>query len=48
MRYFISSSFKNLSMNLEKHIFHLEKWDFEPIMNSAHIAELLALVKALN
>ena len=52
MRYFISSSFKNLSMNWEKYIFHWEKWDFEPIMNSAHMAESLkrpkALVKALN
>ena len=48
MRYFISSSFKNLSMNWEKNIFHWEKWDFELIMNSTHMAELLALVKALN
>ena len=47
MRYFISSSFKNLSMNWEKYIFHWEKWDFEPIMNSAHMAELFALVEAL-
>ena len=48
MRYFISSSFKNLSMNWEKYIFQWVKWDFEPIMNSAHMAELLALVEALN
>ena len=48
MRYFISSSFKNLSMNWEKYILHWEKWDFEPIMDSANMAELLALLKALN
>ena len=48
MRYSISSSFKNLSMNWEKYIFHWEKWDFESIMNSAHMPELLALVEALN
>ena len=48
MRYFISSNFKNLSMNWEKYIFHWEKWDFEPVMNSVYMAELLALVKALN
>ena len=48
MRYFISSSFKIFSMNWEKYIFHWEKWDFEPIMNSAYMAELLALVDVLN
>ena len=48
MRHFISSSFKNLSVYWERYIFHCEKWDFEPIMNSAHMAELLALVKALH
>ena len=35
-------------MNWEKYILHWEKWDFEPIMDSAHMAELLALFKALN
>ena len=39
MRYFISSNFKNLSMNWEKYAFHWEKWNFEPIMNSVHMAE---------
>ena len=39
MRYFI---------HLEKCVFHCEKWNFELIMNSAHTAERLALVKALN
>ena len=48
MRYFISSNFKNLSVNWKKYVFHWEKWDFEPIMNSAHVAELLALVKTMN
>ena len=36
MRYFISSNFKNLSMNFEKYVFHWGKLDFAPIMNSAH------------
>ena len=40
MRYFISS---NLPMNWEKYVFHWQKWDFELILNSLHIAELLAL-----
>ena len=35
-------------IHLEKYVFHWEKWNFEPIMNSAHTAERLALVKALN
>ena len=35
-------------MNWEKYIFQWVQWDFEPIMNSAHTAELLALVEALN
>ena len=48
MRHFISSNFKNLVMNLEKYVFHWEKWNFEPIMNSAHTAERLALVKTMN
>ena len=48
MRYFISSNFKNLSMNWEKYVFHWKKWNLEPIMNSEHMAKLLALVKALN
>ena len=48
MRYFISSNFKNLSMNWEKYAFHWKKWNFEPIMNSEHMAKLLALVKTLN
>ena len=41
MRYSITSNFKNLSINWEK-------WNFEPIVNSAHTAELLTLTKALN
>ena len=47
MRYFISSNFINLSVNWKKYVFYWEKWDFQPIMNSAHMAELLAFVKAL-
>ena len=43
MRYFISS---NLPMNWEKYVFHWQKWDFELILNSLHIAELLALYYA--
>ena len=39
MRYSITSNFKNLSINWEK-------WNFEPIVNSAHTAELLTLTKA--
>ena len=41
MRYSITSNFKNLSINWGK-------WNFEPIVNSAHTAELLTLTKALN
>ena len=47
MRYFVSSNFKDVSMNWEKYVFHWEKWDFE-LIKSAHMAELLALLKALN
>ena len=35
-------------MNWGKYVFHLEKWNFKPIMNSVHTVELLAIVKALN
>ena len=48
MRYSITSNFKNLSMIWEKYVFHWEKWNFEPITNSAHTAEFLALRKVLN
>ena len=48
MRYSITSNDKSLSMNWEKYVFHWKKWNFEPIMNSAHTAELLALLKTLN
>ena len=43
----VSSNFKNLSINLDKYVFHWEKWKFEPIGNSAHTAEVLAYGKAL-
>ena len=33
-------------MNWEKYVFHWQKWDFELILNSLHIAELLALYYA--
>ena len=29
-----ASNFKNLSMNWETNVFHWEKWNFEPTMNS--------------
>ena len=48
MRYFISSNFENLSMNLEKYVFHYEKWNFEPSMDYVHTVELLVLVKTPN
>ena len=48
MRYSFTSSFKNLSLNWEKYVIFWEKRNFEPIMNSAHIAELLVLEKAQN
>ena len=48
MRYFISSNFKNLSMNWEIYVFYWEQWNFEPILNYAYMAERLALVKTLH
>ena len=35
-------------MNWKKHVFHWEKWNFGPIANSKHTAELLAFGKAVN
>ena len=43
MRYYITTNFKNLSMNCEKYIFYWEKLNFEPTGNSAYKAEFLAL-----
>ena len=40
--------FKNSSKNWEMYVFHWEKCNFERIGNFVHIAELLALGKALN
>ena len=48
MRYSIILDFKNLSVNWDKYVFHEEKWNFEPIANSAHLVKNLALGKALN
>ena len=48
MRYSITSNCNNVSMNMEKYVFQLEKLNFEPTANSAHTAERLALGKALN
>ena len=49
MKYSISFNFKysSMKMNWEKWIFHCEKWDCEPIGNSLHITEYLALGKTL-
>ena len=47
MRHSITSNFKNLSMNWETFVLHLERWNFEPIMNSVHTTKSLALRKAL-
>ena len=33
---------------LGKHVFHWEKWNFEPIANSAHTTEIVVLRKVLN
>ena len=41
------SIFKNLSINWEKYVFHLDKWNFELIGYSAHNTDILALVKVL-
>ena len=35
------------SINREKYVFHLDKWNFELIGYSAHNTDILALVKAL-
>ena len=37
---FHNSNFKNLPMTWEKYVFHWEKWNFEPIANSADISKL--------
>ena len=42
-----SSIFKNLSINWEKYVFHLDKWNFELVGYSAHITNFLAIVKVL-
>ena len=47
MRYYISSNFKNLSMNWDKYVFNWEKWNFDPKGNSALTAVFLVLEKAL-
>ena len=35
-------------MNWEKYTFYWKKWNFEPIMNLVHLAELLSLGKTRN
>ena len=47
MRYSITSDLKILPMNWEKYIFHWEKWNFELIANSAHMAEPFVLGNSL-
>ena len=32
-------------MNWENYVFHWKKWNFEPIMNSVHTADLLVFNK---
>ena len=39
--------FKNFSINWEKYVFLLDKWNFELIGYSAHNTDFLALVKVL-
>ena len=48
MRYSVASNFKNVSVNWKKCVLHWENCNFEPIMNSAHMAEVLVLEKALD
>ena len=48
MRYFITSNFKNLSANWEKHGFYWEKYYFEPITNSVYTTEPLGVRKIVN
>ena len=48
MRYFVISNFKKLSLNWEKYFLYWEKWNFEPIMNTAHMVYIFALVNTLN
>ena len=48
MKYSNNSNCKKLSMNWQKYVFPWEKWNFELIANSTHIAQLMALGKALN
>ena len=47
IRYSTSSFFKNLSINWEKYVFHLDKWNFELIGYTAHITDFLGLGKVL-
>ena len=47
IRYSTSSIFKYLSLNWKKYLLHLDKWNFEFIGYSVHIAEFLALVRVL-
>ena len=42
-----STNVEDLLMNWEKYVLHWKKWNFEPIGNLAHTAEVLALRKAL-
>ena len=37
----VFSNFKNQSMNCDKYVFNLEKWNFEPTANSALTAVFL-------
>ena len=39
--------FKKFSINWEKYVFLLDKWNFELIEYSAHNSDFLALVKVL-
>ena len=39
--------FKSLSINWEKYVLNLDKWNFELIEYSAHIPDFLVLVKVL-
>ena len=45
--YSLSSNVKDLSMNLDEHVFLWEKWNFESIGNSAHTTEVFASGKSL-
>ena len=47
IRYSTSSIFKNLWINWEKYVFHLDKCNFELIGYSAHIIDFLTLGKVV-